>query len=77
MINSNKPKLHVSIYYRGSSKSKTELRKHLSTYVKRLLSNPWEPSVDISLDTFSAQEEKQFQHKGINISYGYSLSHEA
>ncbi len=36
---SGKPILHISIYYRGSSKSKAELKKPLSTYAKRLLSN--------------------------------------
>lgn len=58
-MNSYKPVLHISIFYRGSSKSKTALKKQLSAYAKRLLNNPWEPSVDISLDTFDEQEEKQ------------------
>ncbi|WP_054695787.1 hypothetical protein [Syntrophomonas palmitatica] len=58
-MNSNKPVLHISIYYRGSSKSKIKLKKQLSAYTKRLLSNPWKPSVDICLDTFDEQEEKQ------------------
>lgn len=56
---SDKPILHISIYYRGSSKSKAELKKPLSTYTKKLLSNPWEPSVDICLDTLNAHEEQQ------------------
>lgn len=58
-MNSNKPVLHISIYYRGSSKSKTTLKRQLSTYIKRLSSNPYEPSVDIRLDTLDEQEEKQ------------------
>jgi hypothetical protein len=58
-MNSNKPILHISIYYRGSSKFKTELKKQLSLYTKRILSNPWEPAVDICLDAFDEQEEKQ------------------
>ncbi|MDD2401923.1 MAG: hypothetical protein PHD60_06975 [Clostridia bacterium] len=58
-MNSDKPVLHISIYYRGNSKSKTALKRQLSIYTKRLLSNPWEPSVDICLDTFDEQEEKQ------------------
>lgn len=58
-MNSDKPVLHISIYYRGSSKFKTELKKQLSLYTKRILSNPWEPSVDICVDTFDEQEEKQ------------------
>ena len=57
------PILHVSIYYRGCSKFRTELRKHLSSYTKRLLSNPWEPTVDICLDTFNTQEAKRVQQE--------------
>jgi hypothetical protein len=58
-MNSDKPILHISIYYRGSSKSKAELKKQLSRYSKRLLRNPWEPSLDICLDTLDAQKEQQ------------------
>ncbi len=58
-MNSNKPVLHISIYYQGSSKFKPTLKRQLSAYAKRLLSNPWEPSVDTSLDTFDEQEVKQ------------------
>lgn len=58
-MNSNRPVLHISIYYRGSSKIKTTLKRQLSTYIKRSSSNPDEPSVDICLDTFDEQEEKQ------------------
>ena len=58
-MNSNRPVLHTSIYYRGSSKIKTTLKRQLSTYIKRSSSNPYEPSVDICLDTFDEQEEKQ------------------
>jgi hypothetical protein len=58
-MNSDKPILHISIYYRGSSKPIAELKKQLSTYSKRLLSNPWEPCVDICLDTLDAHEEQQ------------------
>lgn len=62
-MNANKPTLHISIYFRGNSKFKTKLNKQLSAYTKRLLSNPWEPSVDICLDTFDTQEEKQVQQE--------------
>lgn len=62
-MNKNKSILHVSIYYRGNAKSKTNLNKQLSAYTKRLLSNPCEPSVDICLDTLDAQEEKQIQEE--------------
>ncbi len=48
MINS-KSKLHISIYYQGSSKSKNALKKQLFAYSKRLLNDPWESSVDICL----------------------------
>ena len=58
-MNSNRPVLHISIYYRGSSKIKTTLKRQLSTYIKRSSSNPDEPSVDICLDTFHEQEGKQ------------------
>ena len=58
-MKSNRPVLHISIYYRGSSKIKTTLKRQLSTYIKRSSSNPDEPSVDICLDTFDEQEEKQ------------------
>lgn len=60
-MNNTKPILHISIYYRGSSKSKTKLNKQLTAYTKKLLRNPWEPSVDICLDTFGAKEEKLVQ----------------
>jgi hypothetical protein len=72
-MNNNKPILYVSIYYQGSSKSKAKLNKQLSAYAKRLLGNPCEPSVDICLDTFDAQEEKQIQQELIYdtvITYG-------
>ena len=62
-MNNNKPILRISIYYRGSSKSKTKLNKQLLAYTKRLLNNPCEPSVDICLDTFDAQKEKQIQQE--------------
>jgi hypothetical protein len=60
---SYRPILHISIYYRGSSKTKTKLKKQLSTYSKRLSINLCEPFVDICLDTFDAQEEKQIQQE--------------
>ncbi len=59
----NRPKLHVSIHYDGNSKLKTNLKKQLSVYSVRLLSNPWEPSVNICLDTFNTQAEKQVQQE--------------
>jgi hypothetical protein len=59
----NKPILHISIYYRGSSKLKTKLNKQLTAYTKRLISNPWELAVNICLDTIDAQEEKQIQQQ--------------
>jgi hypothetical protein len=62
-MNNNKPILYISIYYRGSSKSKTKINKQLTSYTKRLISNPWEPDVNICLDTFDAQEEKQIQQE--------------
>lgn len=57
-MNNNRPILHISIYYQCSSKSKTKLHKQLFAYAKRRLSDPWEPYVDMCLDTFDSQEEK-------------------
>lgn len=59
----NRPKLHISIYYDGNSKFKAKLKKRLSIYSERLLSSPWEPSVNICMDTLSTQEEKQVQQE--------------
>ena len=59
----NRPKLHVSIYYDGNSKFRANLKKLLSIYSERLLSSPWEPSVNICMDTFSTQEERQVQQE--------------
>lgn len=55
----NRPILHVSIYYQGSSQIKKELHKKLSAYTKRLVENPCNPLVDIRIDTLDTQEEKQ------------------
>ena len=38
---------------------KLNSKKQLSRYSKRLLRNPWEPSLDICLDTLDAQKEQQ------------------
>lgn len=55
-MNNNKSIFHLSINYRGNSKSKAKLNKQISAYTnKRLLSNPWEPSIDICLDTLNPQ----------------------
>ena len=59
----NRPKLDISIYYDGNSKFRANLRKRLSIYSERLLSSPWEPSVNICMDTFSTQEKKQVQQE--------------
>ncbi len=60
---SYRPILHISIYYKGSSITKAVLKKQLSTYIKKLISNPWEPAVGICLDTFDEREEKQIQQQ--------------
>lgn len=62
-MNSNQTLLNVSIYYRGSSKSKTALKKRLSAYSQRLLNDPWEFPADICLDTFHTKKEKQVQQE--------------
>lgn len=56
---SDRPTMHISIHYRGNSKYKKSLKQQLSAYSKRVLSEPWEPFVEIHLDTFDEQEEKQ------------------
>ena len=58
-MNSTKPLLHISIYYRG--KFKNNLKKELYAYTKRILSNPYEPSVEIRLDWFNVQQKKKVQ----------------
>ncbi len=58
-MNGNKPVFHISIYCRGCNKSKATLKRQLSAYANRLLSNPWEPSVHISLDSVDKLKEKQ------------------
>ena len=64
-MNSNQPILHVSIYYQGNSKSRAKLNTRLSVYAQRLLSDPWESSADIYLDTYLVQKEKQVQQEAI------------
>lgn len=51
--------LHVSIYYQGSSQIKKELWEKLSSYSKRIADDISNPLVDIRIDTFDTQEEKQ------------------
>ena len=49
MDNQN-PILHVVIYYQGDSKIKTKLKKKLMAYAKKISDDPYEPSIDISMD---------------------------
>ncbi len=58
-MNSNRPILHISIYYQGNSQIQNALRKKLSAYSKRLVEDPCNPLVDIRIDTLDTQEEKQ------------------
>ena len=73
-MSSNKPILHISICFCGSSKSKTELKKQLSTYLKRLSNNPEEPFTDIHLNTFHAYQDKLIHLKTI---YNTVVTHNA
>jgi hypothetical protein len=59
-MNTNKSVLQISIYYPSSSKSKSNLNKHLVSYTKRLSSSP---SINISLDSFHVQREKIIQQE--------------
>ncbi|NMA73158.1 MAG: hypothetical protein GX963_03155 [Bacteroidales bacterium] len=58
-MNNNRPILHISIYYSGSSQIKAHLRKKLTAYSKRLAEDPCNPIVDIRIDNLDAQEEKR------------------
>lgn len=49
MDNQN-PALHVVIHYQADSKVKTKLHKKLIAYAKKLSDDPYEPSIDISMD---------------------------
>ena len=55
---SDRPTMHISIHYRGNSKYKKSLKQQLSAYSKRVLSEPWEPFVEI-------HGEKQIQQEVI------------
>ena len=56
---SDRPTMHISIHYRGNSKYKTSLKQQLSAYSKRVLSEPWEPFVEIHLHSIDIHEKKQ------------------
>ena len=58
-MNNNKPVLHISIYFQGSSQIKKELRKNLSAFSRRLAKDPCNPIVNIRFDTLDSQREKQ------------------
>lgn len=58
-MNNNRPILHISIYYQGSSQIKNALCKKLSAYSNRLVEDPCNPLVDIRFDTLDTQKEKQ------------------
>lgn len=60
---SNRSTMQVSIHYRGKSKYKKSLKQQLSTYSKRILSEPWEPIVEIHLDSIDIHGENQVQQE--------------
>ncbi|HFI0408995.1 TPA: hypothetical protein ACGOX2_000832 [Streptococcus suis] len=60
---SDRPTMHISIHYRGNSKYKKSLKQQLSAYSKRVLSEPWEPFVEIHLDSIDIHGEKQIQQE--------------
>ncbi|WP_352399412.1 hypothetical protein [Anaerotignum sp.] len=49
MDNQN-PRLHVIIYYQANSKAKTKLHKKLIVYAKKISDDPYEPTIDISME---------------------------
>ena len=60
---SNRPIMHISIHYRGHSKYKKSLKQQLSAYSKRILSEPWEPFIEIHLHSLDIHGEKQIQQE--------------
>jgi len=49
-MDNNNPVLHVVINYQGDSKIKFKLHKKLISYAKKISDDPYEPSIDISMD---------------------------
>lgn len=49
-MDNNSLVLHVVINYQGDSKVKTKLHKKLIAYAKKISDDPYEPSIDISMD---------------------------
>lgn len=47
--------MDISVYYPGDSENKARLRDRLTAYSLRLMNDPWEPSINISMDGLTAQ----------------------
>ena len=47
--------MDISVYYPGDSEIKARLRDRLTAYSLRLMNDPWEPSIKISMDELTAQ----------------------
>lgn len=47
--------MDISVYYPGESEYRARLRDRLTAYSLRLMNDPWEPSVKISMDELTAQ----------------------
>lgn len=59
----NRSTMQISIHYQGNSKYKKSLKQQLSAYSKRILSEPWEPILEIHLDSIHIHGEKQVQQE--------------
>lgn len=47
--------MDISVYYPGDSEIKARLRDRLTAYSLRLTNDPWESSINISMDGLTAQ----------------------
>lgn len=60
MDNQN-PALHVVIYYQANSIIKTKVHKKLIAYAKKISDDPYEPSIEISMDNSYLKKVKAAQ----------------